>query len=1027
MPVEFLSDEQASAYGRFRGGFTRTELERYFFLDDVDWAWVDSRRRAHNKLGFAVQLSTVRYVGRFLDDPLDVPAELVDYLAEQIEIADASCVKSYGEREKTPLEHVWEIRQKDHWREFSDVEAELSDWIEGRSWTTGDGPSALFEAAVDWLRQRRVLLPGVSTLVRLVAARRDAASQQLWESLAALIDDEQQVMLDGLLEVPDGDRYSRLDTLRRPPTRVSGPGMVAALERAAEIHGLGVAEVDTAVIPPRRLAELSRYGLQGKASLLRRHGDSRRLATLLATVAHLRTRAVDDALDLLDVLIVSKLLARAQRESNKQKLRSWPKLGQASVKLAAAMGALLEITGADEDLAAQAAEEGGDVDSVSLSQVWTEIETVVPRAELSEALSTVVELAGPADSDADEAWRAELVRRFDTVRPFLRKLCEVIVFGASPEGKRVLAALHDLPRLWGGGRNKVARSEIDEQLLIGSWKRLVLTGPELQPGCVDWRAWTFCVFEQFHRLLRRRDIFALNSSKWGDPRAKLLSGAAWHATKPRVLASLGLPEDPDPLLAERTEQLDATYREVAERLEGNTAVRFDEHGRLHLKALPAEAEPPSLENLRALTHRMLPRVDLPELLLEVFSWTGADQAFTSVTGGEARLADLTTTVAALLVGEACNVGWQPVVKPSVPALTRDRLSHVDAHYLRPETLKAANAALIEAQAHLGLAQTWGGGHVASVDGMRFVVPVNTIHAGHNPKYFNRRRGATWLNMLNDQASGLGGTVVAGTPRDSLHVLDVLYDRDGGIAPEMLVTDTASYSDIVFGLLSLAGWTYAPQLADIPDQKLWRIDTHADYGPFNTAARGRIDLGKIRRHWDDILRVVASIHTGAVRAYDVIRMVSRDGRPTPLGEAIAHYGRLPKTLHVLRLADEPTYRREIKAQANLQEGRHDLARKVFHGQRGELRQRYYDGMEDQLGALGLVLNAIVLFNTRYLDAAIAELRADGYEVREEDAARLSPFVRGHINMLGRYNFLLPADLADALRPLRDPNSHDEGEE
>ncbi len=202
--------------------------------------------------------------------------------------------------------------------------------------------------------------------------------------------------------------------------------------------------------------------------------------------------------------------------------------------------------------------------------------------------------------------------------------------------------------------------------------------------------------------------------------------------------------------------------------------------------------------------------------------------------------------------------------------------------------------------------------------------------------------------------------MAGTPRDSLQVLDVLYDRDGGQRPQMIVTDTASYSDIVFGLLTLAGFTYAPQLADLPDQKLWRIDTKADYGPFATAARGRIDLDRVRRNWEDILRVTASIHTGAVRAHDVIRMLSRDGHPTPLGEAIAHYGRIHKTLHVLRMVDDTGYRRDIKAQANLQEGRHALARRIFHGQRGELRQRYYEGMEEQLGALGLVLNAIVLF-------------------------------------------------------------------
>jgi TnpA family transposase len=72
---------------------------------------------------------------------------------------------------------------------------------------------------------------------------------------------------------------------------------------------------------------------------------------------------------------------------------------------------------------------------------------------------------------------------------------------------------------------------------------------------------------------------------------------------------------------------------------------------------------------------------------------------------------------------------------------------------------------------------------------------------------------------------------------------------------------------------------------------------------------------------------------------------------------------------------------------VQESRHRLARKIFHGQRGELRQAYREGQEDQLGALGLVLNAVVLWNTRYIDAAVAALRSSGYPVADEDAARL----------------------------------------
>ncbi len=93
-----------------------------------------------------------------------------------------------------------------------------------------------------------------------------------------------------------------------------------------------------------------------------------------------------------------------------------------------------------------------------------------------------------------------------------------------------------------------------------------------------------------------------------------------------------------------------------------------------------------------------------------------------------------------------------------------------------------------------------------------------------------------------------------------------------------------------------------------------------------------------------------------------------------------------------------------------------------GQRGQLRQRYREGQEDQLGALGLVLNAIVLWNTRYLDAALAQLILDGYPVEDADVERLSPLTHDHINLLGRYHFTNPDNRGDGqLRPLRAPRT------
>jgi TnpA family transposase len=211
--------------------------------------------------------------------------------------------------------------------------------------------------------------------------------------------------------------------------------------------------------------------------------------------------------------------------------------------------------------------------------------------------------------------------------------------------------------------------------------------------------------------------------------------------------------------------------------------------------------------------------------------------------------------------------------------------------------------------------------------------------------------------------------------------------------------------MMFGLFKILGYNFSPRFRDLDDQRFWRatmpgVET-GTYGAVEDLARNRVNLNKVITHWPDMLKVAGSLVTNQVRAYDLLRMFGRDGRPTPLGAAFAEYGRIAKTEHLLRVVDpvDDTYRRQMNRQLTVQESRHKLARDVCHGKRGTIHQAYRDGMEDQLGALGLVLNAIVLWTTRYIDAAVAQLQAEGHEIREEDVARISPYLTEHINRFG----------------------------
>jgi hypothetical protein len=508
-----------------------------------------------------------------LTDPLEVPVGCW-MVAERLGIEDPSCVSATW-CGKTRLDHVWN-QAAYGLRNFAEHEAELAGKVFARAWNTGDGPTAIFHYAVRWLRENDILLPGLTTLTRLVAHTRDEATGRLYETLARLPTATQGQALDLLLEVPEGERVSTLERWRTGPTRASGPGMVKALDLAAEVAGAGFATLDLhAVVPARRVVELGKYGMAARSAQLKKHLPARRRATLLATVQRLETKTVDDALELLDLLMVTELSGRARREADKQTVRRHPRLAKASARLAAAVEVMLE------------AVDWGAEDEVLLAQVWEAIEAVVPRADLRAAVATVTGMVAPPDAEDDGGWRVEMAAKYQMVSGMVKMLTDVITFGANAEGEPVLAAMAALPQVLAYRSHThsvtvLPRRLIDPEVVTGPWKRLVYGHPPRTDDLVDRNGYVFCVLEQFHRHLKRREIFAMASSRWRDPNAQLLEGAAWEAVKDSVMTDLGLDENPDALLAAHVRDLDTAYRTVLGRLAANTDVRIDNDGRIHV-------------------------------------------------------------------------------------------------------------------------------------------------------------------------------------------------------------------------------------------------------------------------------------------------------------------------------------------------------------------------------------------------------------------------------------------------------------
>ncbi|HEY4046823.1 MAG TPA: Tn3 family transposase [Acidobacteriaceae bacterium] len=993
MPVSFLTTAQREGYGRYAADPSPEDLSRYFHFDEADRAWIAQKRGNHNRLGYATQLATVRFLGTFLDDATSVPQVVASNLAMQLNIAGIECLKLYRDN-RTRWAHTTEIRARYGYCEFVDPSAgfRLTRWLYALCWTGTERPSVLFDRATAWLLTHKVLLPGSSVLERFVAQLRSRVELRVWRLLGQGVTRSQRTQLEALLAVPEGSRASWIDKLRSGPVTVSGPALTGAVLRLKSLRDMGIELPLAGSIPQSRLAALARFAGTTKVTALGRLPPVRRLATLVAFIHCLEATAQDDAIEVLE-MVLRDLFGDALKEDKKARLRTLKDLDRAAMVLLDVCRAVLNDSLPDDDLRSC-------------------IYATTPRDTLEQA----VENAGSLVRPPEDVYYDELRASYRRVRRFLPTLLKHIHFGASPSGNAVAQALDWLrDNLANATSGKGAPREVIRK----PWQQHVLD----EGDRIDLRAYTFCVLDELRSALRHREVFVTPSWRYADPRAGLLAGAEWESTRPIVCRTLGLSAAPQATLTAMTEELDRTYRQVAARLPENPAVRFEAVGdkkELVLSPLDKLEEPASLLALRAAVASLLPRVDLPEILVEIAARTGFTQHFTHVSERTARVDDLSLSLCAVLLAEASNTGPEPLIRNDVAALKRDRLSWVSQNYIRDQTLIAANAALVSAQNRSALAKLWGGGEVASADGLRFVVPVRTVHAAPNPKYFGTGRGVTWYNLVSNQFSGLNAITVPGTLRDSLVLLSVVLEQQTELNPTRIMTDSGAYSDVIFGIFRMLGYRFSPRLADMGGTRFWRIDPRADYGDLNHVARQKINLRLIEQHWDDLLRLAGSLKLGKVSAAGIMRTLQVSDRPTKMAQALAEFGRIEKTLNALTYIDDETKRRETLTQLNRGEGRHSVARAVFHGKRGELRQHYREGQEDQLGALGLVVNVIALWNTLYMEAALTQLRKQGFPVRNEDVVRLSPLTCEHINMLGRYSFTVPDAVARGeMRPLRNP--------
>src|SRR5713226_2748780 len=348
-------------------------------------------------------------------------------------------------------------------------------------------------------------------------------------------------------------------------------------------------------------------------------------------------------------------------------------------------------------------------------------------------------------------------------------------------------------------------------------------------------------------------------------------------------------------------------------------------------------------------------------------------------------------------------GWPPCTRAS--GIPYGQPARVHDWCFREQTLGEAITTLLRYHQTLPLTASFGPGTTSSSDGMRFGSSASVLGARHLPRYFGVRRGLSVYSHVSDQGPQFALAVINCQLREATFALDGVLHQDVYRIEEHY-TDTHGYTDLIFGLCEVLGVRFAPRPRDLPDQVIYRAKRGVDYGSLAPVLRRGIRDELVIEHWDKINRVAASLHDGLVAPSLVVAKLQSLRRQNPLQQAMQELGRLPKTRHILSYVDDPVLRHRVLVGLNKGERVHSMARAICFGRQGRFPDRDAEGHLGRASALSLVLNAIIVFNTRYLAAAAERLEGDGCVIPAEVWPHVSPLQWEHVHLVGTYSFEEP---------------------
>ena len=847
-----------------------------------------------------------------------------------------------------------------------------------------DHPADLINIAIEELVKSRFELPAYSTLDQLAMTVRYNTHEQLFEQVDAQLSKADQAYLDQLLRPQAEDAEMTLSLLKAPPKKATLTHLKELQAKYESLMSFASAQRILADLTP---AKIKYFAARAQALDIAELADihpAKRRTFLVCLIYRAQVKSRDHLADM--------FLKRMLGIHNRAKTR----LVELREQHLATTESMLSIFNEVLDASAQKP----------------------PHATLGKQVQGILNAHGGAQVLLDQCKQVSPYNTKNHLplmwsfyvpyrKPIFRMVRSLNIKSTSQD-QSLVEALHFLLE-HEDRRSQYLPADLDLSFISAQWRQLVYAHDGETEVLVR-RQLEVCIFSYLATELNTGDACVPGSEKYADFRDQLLT---WEECQPlleQYCQELEIPSTPGGFIKHLKDQLSQLATEVDQICKDDPQITINPDNKPSLKRLTAAPRPKSAVQLEKKILEKLPERSVLDVLSNVQHWVNWTRHFGPLSGAEPKLSNPIERYLFTTFGYATNLGPNETARHTRGRMSAHMLSYVHKRHFTTQKIEAAIRDIINAYTSLKLPRCWGTGKQAAADGSKFEIYDNNLISEYHIRYGGY--GGIAYHHVSDQYIALFTHFISCGVWEAVYILDGLINNQSDIQPDTLHADTQGQCAPAFALSYLLGIQLMPRIRNWQGLSFFRPSSDAVYEYIDPLFDKNANWGLIQMHWQDLMRVILSIRAGKLLPSTILRRLNSKSRKNRLYHAFEALGQVVRTQFLLRYISEKGLRRQVSECTNKVEGYNKFLDWLFFGKEGVITENDPDQQEKQLKYLELVSSAVILQNAADISIAVQKLHEEGYEIKQEDLATLSPYLTRNLRRYGDY----VVDVNDIPHPL-----------